>query len=39
VYLPPDVIPLVIEGQRAVGGETVIADIKASEEQRVGTKH
>ena len=39
VYLPPDVIPMVIEGQVAVGGETVIADIKSSEPQRVGTKH
>lgn len=39
VYLPPDVTPLVIEGQRAVGGETVIADIKNGEAPRVGTKH
>jgi len=39
VYLPPDVIPLVIEGQVAVGGETVLADIKSNESQRVGTKH
>ena len=39
VYLPPDAIPLVIEGQRAIGGETVIADLKSSEAQRVGTKH
>ncbi len=40
VYLPPDATPLVIEGQRSVGGETVIADMKASDEpQRVGTKH
>jgi phosphatidylserine decarboxylase len=39
VYLPPDVTPLVIEGQMAIGGETVIADIKSSEPQRVGTKH
>ena len=39
VYLPPEVIPSVIEGQVAVGGETVIADMKSSEPQRVGTKH
>lgn len=39
IYLPPDVSPLVIEGQRAVGGETVLADLKGAEPQRVGTKH
>jgi phosphatidylserine decarboxylase len=39
VYLPPDVIPLVIVGQRSVGGETVLADMTSSETQRVGTKH
>lgn len=39
VYLPPEVTPLVIEGQRAIGGETIIADLKSSEEPRVGTKH
>ena len=39
VYLPPEVIPMVIEGQLAVGGETVLADMKSSEPQRVGTKH
>jgi phosphatidylserine decarboxylase len=39
VYLPPDTIPLVIEGQRAVGGETIIADLKSSESPRVGVKH
>lgn len=39
VYLPPDVVPLVIEGQTAVGGETIIADLKSSEAERVGTKH
>jgi phosphatidylserine decarboxylase len=39
VYLPPDVAPLVIEGQRAVGGETVFADLKNGEAERVGTKH
>jgi len=39
VYLPPDVTPTVIEGQRAIGGETILADIKSAEPQRVGTKH
>lgn len=27
IYLPPNVTPMVIEGQRAVGGETVLADL------------
>jgi phosphatidylserine decarboxylase len=39
VYLPPDVSSLVIVGQRAVGGETVLADLKSTEASRVGTKH
>ena len=39
IYLPPDVIPVVIEGQVAVGGETILADVKSHEPQRFGTKH
>jgi phosphatidylserine decarboxylase len=39
VYLPPNAIPMVIEGQRAVGGETILCDLKSTEEPRVGTKH
>ncbi|MBV8938273.1 MAG: phosphatidylserine decarboxylase [Alphaproteobacteria bacterium] len=39
VYLPLDVIPLVIEGQRAIAGETVIADLHSDEAARVGIKH
>ncbi len=39
IYLPVNVAPLVIEGQIAVGGETVLADIKGTEAERVGTKH
>ncbi|MGE0754135.1 MAG: phosphatidylserine decarboxylase [Alphaproteobacteria bacterium] len=39
VYLPPDVMPLVLEGQIATGGETVLADLQSSEGERVGTKH
>lgn len=38
-YLPADVIPQVIEGQRSIGGETIIADLKSNESERVGTKH
>lgn len=30
VYLPKDVAPIVIEGQTAVAGETVLADLKVS---------
>ncbi|MEZ5690715.1 MAG: phosphatidylserine decarboxylase [Rickettsiales bacterium] len=39
VYLPPDVMPMVMIGQRMVGGETIIADIKSNESNRIGTKH
>jgi phosphatidylserine decarboxylase len=39
VYLPPEATPLVIVGQVAIGGETVLADLKSSESERVGTKH
>jgi len=38
VYLPLAVAPLVIVGQRAIAGETVIADLEASEGQRSGRK-
>jgi len=38
VYLPEGVIPMVVEGQIAVAGETVIADMKAKEKQRDGRK-
>lgn len=37
VYLPEGVEPLVIEGQRAVGGETVFADLESSESARTGS--
>ena len=36
VYLPPDGAPLVVEGQRAIAGETVLADLAGSEPQRQG---
>lgn len=39
VYLPPDTTPMVIVGQTVIGGETVLADMKSSEPERVGTKH
>jgi phosphatidylserine decarboxylase len=36
VYVPEGVSPLVCVGQRAVGGETVLADLKGDEAQREG---
>ena len=36
VYLPEDVAPLVVVGQRAVAGETVLADLRAEEAPRRG---
>ncbi len=39
VYLPVEASPLVIVGQRAIGGETILADLKSGEAERVGTKH
>jgi phosphatidylserine decarboxylase len=36
VYLPPGVAPLVIEGQYAIGGETVLADLHSDEAPRDG---
>jgi phosphatidylserine decarboxylase len=38
VYLPEGIESMVIEGQRAVGGETVIADLTSSERPRAGVK-
>lgn len=39
VYIPPEISTLVMVGQKAVGGETVLADMTGSESSRVGTKH
>lgn len=39
VFLPVGVSPLVIVGQTAVGGETILADFDSKEIERVGTKH
>ena len=36
VYLPEGVAPLVVPGQRAVAGETVLADLRAQEPARSG---
>jgi phosphatidylserine decarboxylase len=36
VYLPDGVAPLVVAGQRAVAGETVLADLASSEPARTG---
>ena len=36
IYLPEGVSPLVCVGQRAIGGETVIADLSSSEAPRQG---
>lgn len=36
IYLPEGVAPLVIVGQRAVGGETVLADLTSDESVRQG---
>ena len=34
VYLPESVRPLVAEGQTAIAGETIIADLRAGDPQR-----
>jgi phosphatidylserine decarboxylase len=39
VYLPSGWVPLVIAGQRVIGGETVIADRSAQEPPRQGFVH
>jgi phosphatidylserine decarboxylase len=38
VFLPKGVSPLVTVGQRAIAGETVIADLTSSEQRRIGRK-
>lgn len=39
VYCPPPYVPLVVEGQRMVAGETVLADLAAEERPRRGFAH
>lgn len=36
VYLPPGISPLVVEGQRTIAGETVVADLHSQEPARFG---
>jgi len=36
IYLPEGAEPLVVVGQRAIGGETIIADLEAKEARREG---
>jgi phosphatidylserine decarboxylase len=36
LYLPEGVVPQVLEGQRMIGGETIMADLLASIPQRLG---
>jgi phosphatidylserine decarboxylase len=36
IYCPPPYVPLVIRGQRTIGGETVLADRRAGESPRQG---
>lgn len=38
IYLPKGVNPLVVVGQRAVGGETLLADMKSKEKTREGRR-
>lgn len=39
LFLPPGVAPLVSVGQRAVGGETILADTKSDEPEREARRH
>jgi phosphatidylserine decarboxylase len=39
IYIPPPYVPLVVLGQRMVGGETVLADREAREPPREGFSH
>lgn len=39
LYLPPGVAPLVVEGQRTLAGESVIADLRSAEPARRGEMH
>ena len=39
IYLPPNVSPLVLVGQRMIGGETVVADLNNPCEQRTSVTH
>jgi phosphatidylserine decarboxylase len=39
VYLPEKAIAQVVEGQTAIGGETILSDLSSDESARVGSKH
>jgi phosphatidylserine decarboxylase len=39
LYLPPEHTPLVAVGQRAIGGETIMADLKSPEPEREARLH
>jgi phosphatidylserine decarboxylase len=39
VYLPEGASPLVIEGQKMIGGETILADLSSQEPSREGIYH
>ena len=38
VYLPQGIAPLVCVGQRAIAGETVLADLEVQDTPRIGRK-
>ena len=38
IYLPQGVFPQVIEGQRMIGGETIVGDLLSNSPQRLGEK-
>lgn len=38
-YLPPGAFPAVAVGQRAIGGETVLADLRSTEPEREARRH
>jgi phosphatidylserine decarboxylase len=38
-YLPPGAFPAVAIGQRAIGGETVLSDLKSAEPEREARRH
>jgi phosphatidylserine decarboxylase len=39
IYLPEGISPLVIEGQKMIGGETILADLTSQESSREGIYH
>ncbi len=39
IYCPPPYVPMVVAGQRMIGGETVLADRLAEEPPRQGVAH